>query len=169
MDAADPKDVLIEQLRQQLAAAQARIAELEAILRRHFPGYPGTPPAPARPPKPSNLARPRRRRGAQPVHKGQHRELVPLEQVTQIQSQIPSHCARCQQPLRGQDPAPLRHQESRGSAVCKELLGANFSGTLGSDRWSAYRFVPLYRDSCAGRTCCETFRSFAMRAATERA
>ena len=281
MDAADPKDVLIEQLRQQLAAAQARIAELEAILRRHFPGDPGTPPAPARPPKPPKLARPRRRRGAQPGHKGQHRELVPLEQVTQIQSQIPSHCARCQQPLRGQDPAPLRHQvveipplqpqiteyrchrlrcaacgfqtraplpaavsprcfgprlcalvalctgayrmskrsveqllrdvlgvklclgslcaleqrvsqaleapmqqalaalpqqpvanadetswrqrhkkawlwvvctavvtvfriaKSRGSAVCKELLGADFSGTLGSDRWSAYRWVPL--------------------------
>ena len=287
MDAADPKDLLIAQLREQLAAALARIAELEAILRRHFPGAPGSPPAPAKPPMPPKLSRPRRRRGAQPGHKGRHRQLLPAEQVTHIQSQLPSHCARCQLPLRGLDPAPLRHQvveippihplvteyrchrlrcaacgfftraalpadvssscfgprlcalvalctgayrmskrsleqflrdvlgvklclgtvcaleqrvshalqtpmqqaldalpqqpivhadetswrqrhckawlwvictaavtvfriaKSRGSAVCKQLLGADFGGTLCSDRWSAYRFIPLaHRQLC---------------------
>jgi transposase len=31
---------------------------------------------------------------------------------------------------------------SRGERVAKELLGANFAGVLGSDRWSAYLWVP---------------------------
>lgn len=114
MTAQDPKDRLIEQLRsenaelrQQLAAAQARVAELEAVLRRHFPSS-GAAPKPA--PKPVKPPRGRRRRGAQPGHRGQHRSLLPLEQVTQIQTLLPSHCARCQQPLTGGDPQPLRHQ-----------------------------------------------------------
>ena len=299
VDAPDPRDLLIEQLRrenaelhrenaelrrenaelrQQLAAALARIAELEALLRRHFPGSGSSPPPAHKPLKPAG---PRRRRGAQPGHKGHHRQLLPPEQVTQIQTHLPSHCARCHQRLRGQDPCPLRHQvveipplvphvteyrchrlrcsacgvwtraplpqgvspscfgprlsalvalgtgayrlskrsleqflrdvlglriclgslcaleqrvsqalaapvqqaldalpqqavvnadetrwrqshqkawlwvmvtavvtvfriaKSRGATVCKELLGERFCGTLGSDRWSAYRFVPL--------------------------
>lgn len=37
----------------------------------------------------------------------------------------------------------FRIAHSLGAAVCKELLGAHYPGTLGSDRWSAYRFVPL--------------------------
>lgn len=124
MDAADSKDRLIEQLQkenaqlrqelelcqQQLRAALARVAELEAILRRHFPGSGGTPPPAHKPPKPAKPPKGRRRRGAQPGHKGHHRELLPLEQVTQIHTQLPSQCERCQEPLRGQDPQPLRHQ-----------------------------------------------------------
>ena len=75
MDAQDPKDRLIEQLQkenaqlrqelelcqQQLRAALARVAELEAILRRHFPGSGGTPPAPHKPPNPAKPPKGRRR------------------------------------------------------------------------------------------------------------
>ena len=32
---------------------------------------------------------------------------------------------------------------SRGSKVVRELLGEDFDGVVGSDRWSAYRFLPL--------------------------
>src|SRR5262249_2663642 len=32
---------------------------------------------------------------------------------------------------------------SRGSQVAKELLGEAFAGTLVSDRWSGYRWVPI--------------------------
>ena len=32
---------------------------------------------------------------------------------------------------------------SRGSVVVRELLGAAFDGVVGSDRWSAYSFLPL--------------------------
>lgn len=34
---------------------------------------------------------------------------------------------------------------SRGSKVVRELLGKPFQGTVGSDRWSAYSFLPLHR------------------------
>jgi transposase len=34
---------------------------------------------------------------------------------------------------------------SRGSKVVRELLGQTFSGIVGSDRWSAYSFLPLRR------------------------
>lgn len=33
---------------------------------------------------------------------------------------------------------------SRGSRVVRELLGDAFSGTVGSDRWSAYSFLPVH-------------------------
>ena len=34
---------------------------------------------------------------------------------------------------------------SRGSKVVRELLGQTFTGVVGSDRWSAYSFLPLRR------------------------
>ena len=37
----------------------------------------------------------------------------------------------------------FRVAPSRGSAVAKALLGANFAGILTSDRWSGYSWVPL--------------------------
>lgn len=37
----------------------------------------------------------------------------------------------------------FRIAKSSGSIVCKELLGAAFSGTVGSDRWSGYNYIPL--------------------------
>lgn len=37
----------------------------------------------------------------------------------------------------------FRIAHSRGARVYKELLGAGYAGTLCSDRWSAYSFLPL--------------------------
>jgi transposase len=40
---------------------------------------------------------------------------------------------------------------SRGSKVVRELLGETFNGVVGSDRWSAYSFLPLpFRQICWG-------------------
>jgi len=40
---------------------------------------------------------------------------------------------------------------SRGSKVVRELLGQTFNGVVGSDRWSAYSFLPLpHRQVCWG-------------------
>lgn len=115
MSERDPKDERIEQLqkeneelRRQLSIAQARIAELEATLRRHFPGAAGPSPRPPQPP--ARKGKRRRKRGGQPGHPPHHRELLPPEQVTEIKPQKPACCARCQAPLGGLDPTPLRHQ-----------------------------------------------------------
>lgn len=35
--------------------------------------------------------------------------------------------------------------KSRGSQVVKELLGETYAGSLGSDRWSAYSYLPVER------------------------
>jgi transposase len=111
----DPKDVLIaelrkenETLRQQLAAAHARIAELEAMLRRHFPGTSGPSPQPPQPPH--KKAKRRRKRGGQPGHPPHVRTLLPPEQVTEVKALVPASCSRCQAELVGQDPAPQLHQ-----------------------------------------------------------
>jgi transposase len=111
----DPKDVLIAQLRKenqelraQLSVAQARIGELEATLRRHFPSASGPLAKPPQPPK--IKAKRRRKRGAQPGHRPHQRTLLPPEQVTEIKTQLPAACSRCQEPLAGLDPEPLRHQ-----------------------------------------------------------
>jgi len=52
----------------------------------------------------------RRRPGGQPGHEGQTRMLLPAEEVDVIIPVKPMRCARCQQPLQGEDPQPQRHQ-----------------------------------------------------------
>jgi transposase len=51
-----------------------------------------------------------RKRGGQPGHRGQTRALVPLEDVEAVLPVKPTHCARCQHPLHGEDGQPYRHQ-----------------------------------------------------------
>lgn len=48
-----------------------------------------------------------RSRGGQPGHKAHQRERLPPDEVVPV---IPSHCGRCQRPLRGRDAAPRIHQ-----------------------------------------------------------
>jgi transposase len=87
-------------LHQQIAALQARVGELEAQLNQHSgnssrPPSSDPPSAAPRPPKaPSG-----RRRGAQPGHPGQHRDLLPPEQVTELIVPAPTSCPHCQQEL----------------------------------------------------------------------
>jgi transposase len=61
-----------------------------------------------RPPPPPD--QPRNHRGGQLGHPRRQRLLVGPEQVRDIIPCKPTTCRRCGQPLRGTDPAPLRHQ-----------------------------------------------------------
>ena len=51
-----------------------------------------------------------RRPGGQPGHCGQTRTLSPVEEVDEVIVLQPEFCARCHQPLDGDDPQPQRHQ-----------------------------------------------------------
>jgi hypothetical protein len=98
-------------LKDQLGAALARIAELEARLgmnSRNSSKPPSSDP-------PNVAARPKRkpsgrRRGGQPGHKGTTRPLLPPEQVDSIIDLKPEKCDRCGRALAGDDPKPTRRQ-----------------------------------------------------------
>jgi transposase len=51
-----------------------------------------------------------RRPGGQPGHQGQTRELIPVDEVTQVVPLKPSSCGRCDHDLMSEDPRPHRHQ-----------------------------------------------------------
>jgi transposase len=53
----------------------------------------------------------RRKRGAQPGHEDQQRQLYSLDQVDEIVPCIPDHCEHCDNDLKGQDPKPRREQK----------------------------------------------------------
>ena len=87
-------------LHQQIATLQSRVAELEARLSQNSgnssrPPSSDPPSAPPRPPKPSSG----RKRGAQPGHPPQRRELLPPDQVTELIVHLPTTCAHCQHQL----------------------------------------------------------------------
>lgn len=84
----------------QVQTLQTRVTELEAQLARHSgnssqPPSSDPPSAPPRPPKPASG----RKRGAQPGHPGQHRDLLPPDQVTELIVHQPRDCPHCQQVL----------------------------------------------------------------------
>ncbi len=90
----------VADLQTQVGALQARVACLEAQRQQHSGNSsrppsndpPSAPPRPARPPT-------GRHRGAQPGHPGQHRELLPPDQVNEIVVHPPTICAQCQTAL----------------------------------------------------------------------
>jgi len=107
----DPRDARIAELEKQLAAALARIAHLEELVRKSSSNSSKPPSSDApgkklfRRPKPSG-----KKPGGQPGHKGWKRALVPAEEVDRHHDCVPSECARCAAPLAGSDPTPLLHQ-----------------------------------------------------------
>ena len=101
-------------LHQQITTLQARVAELEARLSQHS-GNSSRPPSsdpPSAPPRPPRAAS-GRKRGAQPGHPGQHRDLLPPDQVTELIIHQPTACPQCQQALPADLPAtgPLLRQQ----------------------------------------------------------
>ena len=116
-DDADPRDAIIADLRQQLAAALKRIEALEkdnSELRerlnqnsRNSSQPPSTdPPAtPVPAPKPKTGRKP----GGQPGHKGHQRMLLPVEPEN-VRDVKPERCKKCGTRLKGEDPDPYRHQ-----------------------------------------------------------
>lgn len=100
-----------------ILALEARVAALEATVQELRERVQQDSRTSSRPPSsdPPARQRPRRqpsgrRRGGQPGHPGQTRTLVPMEDVDVVIPLKPKACARCQQPLAGEDPQPQRHQ-----------------------------------------------------------
>ena len=101
-----------------IRALEARVAALEAMVQQLREQRQQTSRTSSRPPSsdpPQALAkRPRRalgarRPGGQPGHEGHARGLGPGEQVDVVVPAKPERCQRCQPPLQGEDPQPLRH------------------------------------------------------------
>jgi transposase len=103
---------LIVELVAAVAALQARVAELErkiALLTRDSsnsskpPSSDGPAAKPkARPPKKSK----KRKRGGQPGHKGNNRDLIPVSEVDIVEEILPALCEQCHKPLTaGDNPA----------------------------------------------------------------
>ena len=109
--------VVIEQLlplHQQLAALQQQVAELQARLNQHS-GNSSKPPSsdpPSTPPRPARSPR-GRARGAQPGHVGQHRPLLPEDEVQEIVPHHPLSCPTCLADLPPSlpDAAPILRQQ----------------------------------------------------------
>jgi transposase len=51
-----------------------------------------------------------KKRGAQPGHKGNSRDLYPIEECSEVIDHHPGKCASCGEPLSGSDTNPYRHQ-----------------------------------------------------------
>jgi transposase len=110
----------LAELRAQLAAALARITELEEKLRRSSRNS-GKPPSSDTPAQVAERAERRkkaaaitkpggRKPGGQPGHEKFTRQVVPPEQVAQHADCVPEHCERCNERLHGSDPNPELHQ-----------------------------------------------------------
>jgi transposase len=102
-----------------IRALEARVAALEATVQSLLERLRMDSRTSSQPPSsdPPATRSPRQRRppsgrkpGGQPGHPGQTRALVPLEDVEAVLPVKPTHCARCQHPLHGEDGQPQRHQ-----------------------------------------------------------
>ncbi len=98
---------------------EARVAALEASVQAlreqlHQDSRTSSRPPSSDPPTSQRQRRRRppsgRRPGGQPGHRGQTRMLLPVAEVDEVIMLKPASCARCHQPLDGDDPQPQRHQ-----------------------------------------------------------
>ena len=111
-------EVIIEAQTQRIGVLQTQVVSLQQqvrVLRERLsqtsqtsskPPSSDGPHVKRRPPKePSG-----RKSGGQPGHPVHRRTLMPVEQVNEVVSCLPTHCRRCGQQVQGVDPEPLRHQ-----------------------------------------------------------
>jgi transposase len=111
---------LILELVAAITALQARVAELErkiALLTRDSSNSsrPPSSDGPAKKPKPRPPKKSKKRNpGGQPGHKGNRRDLVPMEEVNAVEEIRPHVCEHCHKPLDAGTPADqgkyLRYQ-----------------------------------------------------------
>ncbi len=106
-------------LEAEVAVLRAQVAHLTATVQALREQVGRTSRNSSQPPSadPPQAVPKRRRRapggrqpGGQPGHDGQTRALVPVEAVDTVIPVKPQRCRRCQQPLRGEDAQPQRHQ-----------------------------------------------------------
>ena len=103
----------IDELTAQLAALAARVAQLEEQKGRSSKNSSKPPSSDGRGFKAGDKGNGKgsgRKRGGQKGHPGAGRNLLPSEQCQDVIPHHPSHCRGCGEPLRGDDPDPLRHQ-----------------------------------------------------------
>ncbi|MDX2020043.1 MAG: DUF6444 domain-containing protein [Deltaproteobacteria bacterium] len=99
------KDVVIEELRQEIVELKGVVAELRALVadlterlgqnsrNSHKPSSSDGPGATRNSGKPKHGSD--RKRGGQKGHRGRHRELLPADQVDAVVDVFPSHCEGC--------------------------------------------------------------------------
>lgn len=108
----DAKDRRIAELEARVAELEAQVRDLLAQLGRNSTNSslpPSRDNAEARALR-ARKAKSKRRRGGQKGHRRAMRELLPPEEVDEIHDLRPDACGKCKQPLRGNDPAPVRRQ-----------------------------------------------------------
>jgi len=109
------KGVRIVELEAEVLALRKQIEALAEQMQRNSKNS-NLPPSSDPPGKPKNEGKPKpkknkRKRGGQPGHRGNHRELLPTERVNEFVDFFPSHCDRCCTPLPElPDPAAKRYQ-----------------------------------------------------------
>jgi len=136
----DPRDARIAELEKQLAAALARIKELEARLGLNS-GNSSMPPSSDPPwskPKPKKRSPSGRKPGGQPGHKGAHRELLPPEGVSHTVVHRPSGCKHCGKVFSGQEEVvgePTRHQVTELPPILAEVTEHQGVTVLCGDCW----------------------------------
>ena len=92
---------------------EKQIAELEAQIKKLTPQNSSLPPSTqhphAKPQRPKRTGK-KRKRGGQKGHEKHERELMPLEKCQDVIPLLPEVCRKCDKPLVGTDPEPIRHQ-----------------------------------------------------------
>lgn len=137
------------ELKAQLAAANQRIAKLEALVldlqsrlnrnSRNSSRPPSSDPPWLRrkPPEPPSGRNP----GGQPGHPGNQRPLLPPDQMDERIPVKPARCAGCGARLQGNDPHPIRHQIVELPSI--------------QPRWIEYLLHTLPCPQCGETTCAE--------------
>ena len=100
-----------DELRSQLTALASELASLRERIGRSSRNS-SKPPSSDGPgfKPPTRRKGSGRQRGGQPGHPGSGPEPLPIERVEEVVEHHPDACRRCGTLLRGEDPAPLRHQ-----------------------------------------------------------
>jgi transposase len=120
------RDDTIADLRQRLAAMQARVHALEAQLGRNATNSSLSPSAnPPGAPKPAAKKPTGRKTGGQTGHPAHLRRRLPPEHVRRIIDLIPTHCRSCREPLpplpASDDPEPTWHQVAELPELAAEV------------------------------------------------
>jgi transposase len=110
-DRIEELEAIVRVQRTTIVALERRIRDLEAE-RGKCSSNSSRPPSSDRPgtPPPAPPKRTGRKRGGQPGHDKQSRDLLPPERVTRTHVIKPQGCRRCGGALEGDDPDPYRHQ-----------------------------------------------------------
>lgn len=134
---------LIDDYERRIDKLTKRVEKLEMMLAKLTPRNSSTPPSTVHPhakPVSTKTASPRKR-GGQTGHTKHSRPLVPVEKCKQVVPLIPTNCRKCDRPLTGTDPHPLRHQVCDIAPMVPEFI--------------EYQLHRLYCSHCGVSTCAE--------------